>query len=404
MISKSIWLSLVLFIFISCKSSTTDCEKEHVNNTNNSSAVQMGETLLNKYPSLWNIEGRDSPRWTYTYGLVSLAMLDLWKYTGEEKYYNYAKAYIDGLVKDDGTIDTYKKTDYNIDKINSGKVLFPLYKHTGETKYKIAIDTLRQQLREHPRTSVGGYWHKKRYPNQMWLDGLYMGAPFYVEYGKEFNEPEAFDDVTNWIVQMEKVARDEKTGLLYHGWDESKEQKWSNQETGLSQHFWGRGMGWYAMALVDVLDFIPADYNKRDTIIAVIQRYAKAIVKVQHPEKGVWYQVLDQGDRDGNYLEGSVSSMFSYFLLKAVDKGYLGEDFKKAAIKGFEGTVKHLCSKDEEGNLVITPVCAVAGLGGNPYRDGSYDYYINESQRDNDPKAVGPFIMAGIYYHKMMKN
>lgn len=407
------YLILILFIgsiIISCKNTSTsektDTKSDQITiiDSNQSWAARMGETVLNLYPDIREIEGQSSPQWNYTCGLVSLSMIRLYQSTGDERYYNYAKKYIDELVEEDGTIKTYKMEKYNIDKINSGKVLFPIYEKTGDEKYKKAMDTLRTQLKNHPRTKAGGFWHKKRYPWQMWLDGLYMGAPFYAQYGVTFNEPESVDDAVNWIIVMEKKARDSKTGLLYHAWDESREQKWADKETGLAPNFWGRGMGWYGMALVDILDYVPADHPRRTEIVVIIQRMAEAIMKVQDKETGVWYQVLDQAGRKGNYLEGSVSSMFSYFLLKAVAKGYIDKTtYLPLANKAFEGTTKNLMKIDSTGNLILTPVCAVAGLGGNPYRDGSYEYYINERRRDNDPKAVGPFIMAAILYDELNK-
>ncbi|UCH15717.1 MAG: glycoside hydrolase family 88 protein [Bacteroidales bacterium] len=366
-------------------------------------AQKMAETLMADYEKLWQIENRDKPKWTYTHGLVSLAYLKLWKKTGDARYYEYAKGYVDALIDENGIIKGYEIDKYNIDKINSGKILFIFYKETGDVRYKTAMDTLRKQLKDQPRTASGGFWHKKRYPHQMWLDGLYMGAPFYAQYGLEYNEPENFDDISYQILLIEEKTRDAKTGLLYHGWDESKQQRWSDPETGCSPNFWGRAMGWYSMALVDVLDFIPEDHEKRNEIITVIQRFVEAIVKVQDEETGLWYQVLDQGDREGNFLEGSVSSMFSYSMLKAVKKGYIDKSYLEYAFKAYEGIINNLIKTDEQGKITITPVCAVAGLGGNPYRDGSYDYYINERKRDNDPKATGPFIMASMLYDKMKK-
>lgn len=362
---------------------------------------RMAETIMLDYPLLSQSEGEGKPKWEYTYGLLDMSFLCVWRETGDIKYYNYAHEYVDSFINEKGKIATYKKSEYNIDKINPGKVLFTFYKETGEQKYKIALDTLRQQLREHPRTKAGGFWHKKRYENQMWLDGLYMGAPFYAQYAKEYNEPESFNDIGRWIVLMEKVARDTQTGLLYHGWDESKQQKWANPQTGVSPNFWGRGMGWYGMALVDVLDFFPENNVYRDSILLIINRMAEAIIKVQDTNTGLWYQVLDQGNREGNYLEGSVSSMFTYFLLKAVDKGYIDKEYLENGDKAYTGILKNMISVKDDGRLVFSPICSVAGLGGNPYRDGSYEYYVHEKTRDNDTKAVGPFIMAGIIYDRL---
>ena len=359
-------------------------------------AVAMAGTVLSDFPELWMMEGQrdNSPRWRYTHGLVSLAFLHLWESTGNDTYYQYIEKYINSLVDESGKIDTYNKEDYNIDKINPGKVLFWLYERTGEQRYKTAMDSLRSQLRTHPRTSVGGFWHKKIYPNQMWLDGAYMGAPFYARYGEVFNEPENLDDVANWLIVMEEKTRDEFTGLLYHGWDESREQLWADPVTGQSQNFWGRAMGWYGMALVDALDYFPENHPDRTEIISIIERMGAAVVSCQDTFTGLWYQVLDQGGREGNYLEGSVSCMFTYFLLKAVKNKYLHASYLDVAKKAYEGIMEYLVTIDPEARIIISPVCAVAGLGGNPYRDGSYEYYVGESKRDNDPKAVGPFIMA----------
>jgi unsaturated rhamnogalacturonyl hydrolase len=364
-------------------------------------SVAMAETLMKQYGRLWQIEDSTRPKWTYTHGLVALAFLRLWEATNDNRYFGYAKGYADDLIDSSGIIRGYKMEDYNIDKINSGKILFMLYREARDKRYRTAMDTLREQLRKQPRTESGGFWHKKRYPWQMWLDGIYMGAPFYAQYGLEFNESADFDDVAHQVLLIEEKTRDEKTGLLYHGWDESRQQKWADSITGCSPTFWGRAMGWYLMGLVDVLDFLPADHKDRDKVIAVLQRLAAAIVKVQDSESGLWYQVLDQGGREGNYLEGSVSCMFSYTLMKAVKKGYIDESYLANAFRAYEGITRNLARTDSEGNVIIGPVCAVAGLGGSPYRDGSYGYYINERKRDNDPKATGPFIMAGLLYEEM---
>ena len=384
----------------------TDAEEKSIviaANDTMSWSVRMAETLMKEYNKLWQIEDRKRPEWTYTHGLVAMAFLKLWEQTNDSRYYNYAKEYADDLIDANGVIKGYKMDEYNIDNINSGKILFILFRESGDVRYKTALDTLREQLRKQPRTEAGGFWHKKRYPYQMWLDGIYMGAPFYARYGLEFNEAEDFDDAVYQILLIEEKTRDAKTGLLYHGWDESRQQRWADSVTGCSPNFWGRAMGWYAMALVDILDFIPADHQGRNEVVAVLQRLSAAIAKVQDRETGLWFQVLDKGGREGNYTEGSVSAMFAYTLLKAVKKGYIDVSYLANAFKAYEGIVSHLIGTDDEGNVTIGPVCAVAGLGGEPYRDGSYEYYINEKKRDNDPKATGPFIMAGILYKEMNK-
>ena len=233
-------------------------------------------------------------------------------------------------------------------------------------------------------------------PHQMWLDGLYMGAPFYARYGVVFNEPENFDDVIHQITLMEEKARDPETGLLYHGWDESRSMFWADPKTGLSASFWGRAIGWYAMALVDVLDYIPEDYPKRHLVVEVLQRLAEAVSKYQDPESGVWYQVIDQMGREGNYLESSVSSMLVYSLAKGANRGYIDKKYLDMAKKGYEGILEQFIEVDEDGEIHITQGCAVAGLGAGDHRDGTYEYYLSEPVRSDDPKATGPFIKASL--------
>jgi unsaturated rhamnogalacturonyl hydrolase len=398
-------LTLLLSFLITCGSGpgryTNPSDAEKTENAISDTlpwSQRMAESLMVLFPQMWGMEERNSPVWSYTYGLVGLSMQKLSAGTGIEKYYIYSKRFIDTMINDNGVIRTYRFNDFNIDEINPGKMLFMIYNKTKDERYKIAMDTLGKQLLYHPRTKTGGFWHKKRYPHQMWLDGVYMAAPFMAQYADEFDEPALYDDLTNWIIVVEEKTRDSKTGLLYHGWDESRQQKWADPGTGLSANFWGRAVGWYAMALVDVLDYLPSEHPKYNDIVAILNRLSEAVVKVQDKKTGLWYQVLDQGDREGNYLEGSVSCMLAYTLLKAVRLGYIGMDYSDAAFKAYRGIIDHLMTISPDGILTITPVCAVAGLGGHPYRDGSYEYYLNEMKRDNDPKATGPFILASLEY------
>jgi unsaturated rhamnogalacturonyl hydrolase len=234
----------------------------------------------------------------------------------------------------------------------------------------------------------------------MWLDGLYMGATFLAQYARVFNEPAAFDDVVTQFVLMEQNSRDAKTGLLHHGWDESRAQPWADKVTGRSPAIWGRAMGWYAMALVDTLDFVPADHPRRSELVAILGRLAEAVVKVQDPKTGVWYQVLDQAGREGNYLEASVSTMFSYALLKGSRLGYIDAKYGEAGRRAYDGVLETFIEADAAGNVQIHRVCQVAGLGSDPdrgiNRDGTFQYYVTEKVRSNDPKAVGPFIFASL--------
>ena len=363
-------------------------------------AIRMADSEMVFFPECSTVDFDPKGKWNYTGGLVAMSMMELWKETSELKYYEYAKGYADQYISEEGEIHTYKKSDFNIDKVNSGKFLFDLYENTNDERYKKAIYILRDQLKDHPRTSEGGFWHKLRYPHQMWLDGLYMGAPFYAQFAKEFDEPAAFNDVINQFVLVHKYTFDTVVGLNYHGWDESREQQWANPETGCSPNFWGRAMGWYAMALVDVLDFIPEDHSGRNTILKILEEVVAGIEKYQDEKTGLWYQVLDKGNQEGNYLEASASCMFVYSLLKATRLNYIDKEYRMVAEKGYEGILKNFIKGNNDGTISLTNVCSVAGLGGTPYRDGTYEYYIGEPVRDNDPKGVGPFILASLEMKK----
>lgn len=359
-------------------------------------AVKMADSEMIHFPEPWTVDFNPKPTWNYTQGLIAQSMIQVWKENNNETYYNYAKWYADKMIDSTGFLSAYKIENYNIDAVNSGKFLFDLYENTKDERYLKVIHQMRDQLKDQPRTSEGGFWHKQRYPHQMWLDGLYMGAPFYAQYAQYFNQPELFDDVVKQFQLVHKYTFNSETGLNYHAWDESKEQKWADPVTGCSPHYWGRAMGWYAMALVDVLDFIPQEHSGRADILKILNQVAEGIKKYQDKETGLWYQVLDQGSREGNYLEATASSMFAYTLLKAVRKGYISSDYKNVATKAYNGIVENLIKDNGDGTISLTQCCSVAGLGGDPYRDGSYEYYISEPIRDNDPKGVGPFIMASI--------
>jgi unsaturated rhamnogalacturonyl hydrolase len=363
---------------------------------------RMARSEMSRFPVAWQYE-TSNPKWGYHQGVTFKAMLDMWRYTGDKSYYNYTRLYGDSVIAEDGKIKTYDVKAYNIDLINAGNILFTLYRETGAEKYRKAMYTLREQMRDQPRTSQGGFWHKQRYPHQLWLDGLYMGSPFLTQYAKAFNEPALFDDVINQVRLMAKHTYDAKIGLYYHAWDESKEQRWANKETGQSPHFWGRSIGWFAMALVDIMDYLPQDHPGRKIVIDEIKKVATGIKKFQDKTSGVWYQVVDQGTRKGNYLESTASCMFVYFLYKGVREGYIDKSYLPAAHKGYDGILKTFIRENPDGTISLTRCCAVAGLGGDPYRDGSYEYYVGERIRDNDPKGIGPFIWASIENERLTK-
>lgn len=364
---------------------------------------RMSESIMKRNPESWMTDFRETPRWSYTHGLVLLAIQKVYNETGDERYMQYVKSYADTMITADGVIKNYKITDYNIDHINPGKILFSLHKETKDDRYEKVIKTLKKQLEWQPRTREGGYWHKLRYPYQMWLDGLYMGEPFYAQYAVEYDTPEVFDDIANQFILCEKRTRNEKSGLLYHGWDESRVQSWSDPESGNSAEVWGRAVGWFAMALVDVLDYFPKEHKSRAEIITILQRLASTVSAVQDKETGTWYQVMDKPDAIGNYKEATVTCMLSYALAKGVRKGYLDSKYLSVAKKAYQGILNTFVEVEDSGEMHIHKCCAVAGLGGDPYRDGTYDYYINERIVSNDTKATGPFIMASLEFERMAK-
>ncbi|HHT35132.1 MAG: glycoside hydrolase family 88 protein [Proteiniphilum sp.] len=359
--------------------------------------IRMADSEMQRYPESWMVDFSEKIKWNYTHGLEMLAMIQASEKSGDEKYYRYAEAYADTMVNDDGTIKTYQLERYNIDHINPGKILFPIYDKSENPKYLKALQLLRSQMETHPRISNGGFWHKQIYPHQVWLDGLYMAGPFLAEYGKRFNEPALFDEAALQLITAWDDLIDEESGLLYHGWDESRQQRWADPVTGRSPHFWSRSIGWYMMAMVDVLDHLPEEHPQRAAIIERLNRIATAVERYRDPATGMWYQVTNLGEREGNYLESSGSIMFIYSWVKGAQKGYLPDAFLQKGAEAYDQFLEQFIRENEDGTISVTDVCSVAGLGGEKrYRDGSFEYYISEPIRDDDPKAVGPFIMTSI--------
>lgn len=398
MCGKPSFSAFLLSIFLVCISNNLWADDTAIP-VNKSWAERTALSVMQRSPEAWAMRDYkllEKPQWAYTYGLVLLGFQRLYEKTGEQQYLDYAKAYVDQLIDEQDKIKGYNIADFNIDSINSGKLLFLLHDKYKDPRYLTAMQTLRQQLEWQPRTRSGGLWHKLIYPWQMWLDGLYMGAPYYAQYAQQFNEGDkAFDDIAHQFILIESKTRDAQSGLLYHAWDESTSQLWADDKTGLSPHFWSRAMGWYAMALVDVLDYFPEEHKDRKELIVILNRLADALVKVQH-KSGLWYQVTDQGDRYGNYLEASGSAMFAYAFAKGARKGYLPARFKKAADKTFDGLLKNLVVVDKQKQVHLTQICGSAGLGGDPYRPGTFAYYVGEAIRVDDAHGVGPFILAAL--------
>jgi len=403
-IKISLLKATTLFIslaFFSCKSKAQEpiktVESQNIEISKDAKwSDKMALTLMKRYPQAYMIDDAKTPKWDYVHALVLHSFEELYKKNPDPRYAAYIKNYVDILVQNDGTIKTYELEKYNIDLVLPGRLLFNLYQTTKENRYLVAMQTLKKQLEGQPRTSTGGFWHKQIYTNQMWLDGLYMGEPFYAQYTVTFENGKNLNDVAKQFEEIQLHATDPKTGLLYHGWDEKKLMPWANKDTGVSPNFWSRSIGWYMMALVDALDYFPKDHPKQKELVGYLNNIAASLEKFQDEKTGLWYQVTDSGSKEGNYLESSGSSMFAYAYAKGVNKGYLPSKYKKVANKAFDGLTKQLIKVDPDGTITLTQACAVAGLGGKPYRDGSYEYYVNERKKDNDPKATGPFILAAL--------
>src|SRR5215813_5008452 len=362
---------------------------------NDSSATRMAEDAISRWPDGKMTRGSEKLNdWAYDKSVLFAGLTNLWLNTGNPEYLNYVQRSIERLVTADGEIPSYQAGEVSLDEIALGRQLLFLYEQTHDTKYSKAAATLRHQLETQPRTPSKGFWHKKRYPNQMWLDGLYMAEPFYAQYAAIFHEHAEFDDIAHQFILIEKHTRDPKTGLLYHAWDESKQEAWADKQTGRSPNFWARAMGWYAMALVDTLPYFPTDHSGRKSLVAILNRLAAAITRFQDPETGLWYQVMDKPQAPGNYFESSAACMFTYTLAKGARLGYLDRKYRQNASRAYAGIVKRFVKADSDGKLALTDTVYSAGLGGKPYRDGSYEYYIHEKVGPNDPKGIGAFLLA----------
>lgn len=341
------------------------------------------------------------PYFEYTTGLLMQAYDNHAAVAPNAKYDAAVIKVMSSFVTDDGEILGYDLEKYNIDSVNSGKMLLRMYQKTGDKKYKIAAGHLRRQLTNHPRTSEGAFWHKKRYPYQLWLDGVYMGLPFLSQYTALFEDGHSFEEVVKEFQITRKRLRDPATGLYFHAWDEKQQQSWADPETGLSKFHWGRGMGWLSMALVDVLDDIPPSQTElRQPLLQMLNEVADTLVRYQDPATGTWWQILDMPNKPGNYLESSASSMFVYSLAKAINKGYIDDRYRAPTEKAYQGLINNFINISADNEVSITNMCLVAGLGYG--RDGSYRYYMSEPIYKNDPKATAPFIMAGVEMSQLL--
>lgn len=392
---KSLFLAAILFASFAYASKPVD---------NLSYAKKMADSEMKRHPESWQLDNQTSLKWDYGHGVELQGFLDLYEACGNVKYRDYVIAFADTMINTDGSIKSYNLSDYNIDRVNTGKILFRVYDYTKNEKYIKALKLLRSQMDTHPRNDDGGFWHKKVYPNQMWLDGIYMASPFLAEYAKRFNQPQDYKMVITQFITAARHTYDPANGLYRHACDVSRKMFWADSITGQSKHAWGRAMGWYAMAIVDALDFIPKDVAGRDSMLNILNNIAFQLKRIQDSKTGLWYQVLDRSGDKGNYLESSCSAMFIYALLKAVRMNYINASYRDVAIKAYQGYLKEFVEFDKEGLMNITKACAVAGLGGSNNRSGTYDYYIHEQIRSNDVKAIGPFLMACVEIDKYTKH
>jgi len=362
---------------------------------------QMVRSQMGRCPDASYLDYRNgSFKWNYTPGLELLAYLDVYQRYGGDDILQYVDAWYDTLIGEDGSISTYRLENYSTDHICPARTLIKLYDLTGKEKYRKAMDLVMKQIESHPRTSDGAFWHKKIYPHQIWLDGVYMACPFYAEYATRWlsgeEQAKAFDEIANEFIVARKHTFDPATKLMRHGYDESRSQAWADPTTGQSAHCWGRALGWYCMALVDVLDCFPENHPKRKELVNILSDICSTLPSFNNRKGYAWYQVLDQPDRDGNYLESTCTAMFSYTYLKAVRKGYISSLFRPYSKKVYDYMLGRFIRKDGKNAISITQCCEVGGLGGKKYRMGDYDYYLSEPVRDNDSKGVGPFIWASL--------
>jgi unsaturated rhamnogalacturonyl hydrolase len=357
-------------------------------------SARVAQSAIERWPNGRSVPADSRWAWNYELGTLLEGMDATWLNTADPRYFNYLKAAVDQFVSPDGSIPSWKLEEYQLDNILLGRQLLLLYGVTQDARYAKAATLLYQQLQHQPRTSSGGFWHKQKYPNQMWLDGLYMAEPFYAEYASTFHHPEAFSDITRQFTLLDTHARDAKTGLLYHGWDESKQDIWADKQTGLSSQFWARGIGWHMMALVDTLAYYPEEDAGRKQLIDQLNRDADAVARYQDRATGLWYQVVDKPNEKGNYLEASAACMFVYAIARGVREGYLPSHDLTIAEQGYKGILNHFIEIAPDGSVLLTGTVKAVGLGGNPSRNGSYAYYISEKTATNDPKGVGAFLLA----------
>lgn len=346
---------------------------------------------------IWNIESirqGKKPHWNYIDGCMITSLLAMSEIKGDRKYFDFAERFIDYYVSEDGSILGYDIEKYNLDDLNEGRVLFELYEKTGKEKYLLAIENQKKQLENQPRTCTGNFWHKLIYPNQIWLDGIYMAQVFSTLYSKNYGGKD-YSDMLSQIENVNQNMQDSKSGLYYHGLDCSKSIFWADKETGLSANFWLRSIGWFTVALVDILEIID-DEDAKEKLTKIFVELINSITAFRDKDSGLYWQVVDQPARDGNYLETSGSSMIAYAQLKGARLGVLDPSYASLGKATFDGICERYLKTSDSGELNLGGICLVAGLGpeNNTRRDGSYEYYISEPIVENDAKGVAPFVLC----------
>lgn len=367
-------------------------EKGHAKNI----ASQIVQSTLNTYPDPKDFPIYAPNRWNYEYSFFFLGSYKLGKKTGTQAFIDYPKRWVDGFIKETGGFKkgVYQMDEYKLDDVIPARLAILFHQDTKQDKYKSVVDTIVKQLEHQPKTKEGGYWHKQVYEHQMWLDGIFMADVFSMQYAQAYNKPEWFDEAVHQIKLIYQHTKDDKTGLLYHGWDESKNPVWAHPEKGTSPEFWARAIGWYAMALVECLDYLPADHPDRAAVIKIFQDVCSSVKKVQHAN-GLWYQVIDKANQPGNWPEASASAMFTYAFAKGYNQKYLDQSFHAAAQNGYDAILNNFIYADDQGNLHLDQTVKIGTL--NPKTSkGDYAYYISTEKRIDDYKGLASFLYASV--------
>ncbi|MFC2773019.1 MAG: glycoside hydrolase family 88 protein [Segatella oris] len=380
-----------------------------------SMAQWMTYSEMKRTPKSYLLDFASKPRWNYAVGIELEGLLDTYRVHGDDSILNYLHTYRQKMIDERGDVVGYDYNAFNLDNVRPAKFILRMQQYGAKKGEKIALKTFMKQLLNQPRTREGVFWHKAIYANQVWLDGIFMGLPFYCDYAVKNCSPRKarriLDDAVNQMMQTDRRTYDEKTGLWKHAWDETHRQFWANPLTGQSRHTWARALGWYVMAMTECLDVMPDDYPRKAEVVALLQKVMKAVVQYQDKKSGVWYDVLDV-ESPKNYLESTASCMFAYVLLKGSRMGWLDTDFNEAGKRAYEGILKRFIRVNKDRTISLTDCCSVSGLGPgkgpfvpagkeNYKRDGSFDYYMSEPIRDNDAKGIGPFIWASLEMERL---